>query len=45
MMATGATHETLEVGVDLAEPQPRAALGAGEVGYLITGVKDVGRRG
>jgi len=41
MMATGAAHETLEVGVISPEPQPRAGLGAGEVGYLITGVKDV----
>ncbi len=41
MMATGAAHETLELGVISPEPQPRAGLGAGEVGYLITGVKDV----
>jgi GTP-binding protein LepA len=41
MMSTGATHETLEVGVISPEPIPAEALGAGEVGYLITGVKDV----
>jgi GTP-binding protein LepA len=41
MMATGSVHETLEVGVISPEPQPRAGLSAGEVGYLITGVKDV----
>ncbi len=41
MMATGSAHETLEVGVISPEPQPRPGLGAGEVGYLITGVKDV----
>src|SRR6266545_3677438 len=41
MMATGAAHETLEVGVISPEPRPCAGLGAGEVGYLITGVKDV----
>jgi GTP-binding protein LepA len=41
MMATRAVHETLEVGVISPEPQPRAGLSAGEVGYLITGVKDV----
>ena len=35
------THETLEVGVISPEPQPSDGLGAGEVGYLITGVKDV----
>jgi GTP-binding protein LepA len=41
MMSTGATHETLEVGVISPEPTPSEALAAGEVGYLITGVKDV----
>jgi GTP-binding protein LepA len=41
MMSTGATHETLEVGVISPEPVPSEGLAAGEVGYLITGVKDV----
>ena len=41
MMSTGAAHETLEVGVISPEPTPSASLAAGEVGYLITGVKDV----
>jgi GTP-binding protein LepA len=41
MMSTGATHETLEVGVIAPEPTKAASLGVGEVGYLITGVKDV----
>uniref|UniRef100_UPI0026062CF4 translation elongation factor 4 n=1 Tax=Trebonia sp. TaxID=2767075 RepID=UPI0026062CF4 len=41
MMSTGATHETLEVGVISPEPIPAVGLAAGEVGYLITGVKDV----
>jgi GTP-binding protein LepA len=41
MMSTGATHETLEVGVISPEPSPSEGLAAGEVGYLITGVKDV----
>jgi GTP-binding protein LepA len=41
MMSTGAAHETLEVGVISPEPTPSEGLGAGEVGYLITGVKDV----
>jgi GTP-binding protein LepA len=41
MMSTGATHETLEVGVISPEPTPAEGLAAGEVGYLITGVKDV----
>jgi len=41
MMSTGAVHELLEVGVISPEPIPGPGLGAGEVGYLITGVKDV----
>ena len=41
MMSTGAAHDTLEVGVISPEPTPTDGLGAGEVGYLITGVKDV----
>ncbi|GLZ11056.1 elongation factor 4 [Actinomadura sp. NBRC 104425] len=41
MMSTGAAHETLEVGVISPEPKPVEGLGVGEVGYLITGVKDV----
>ncbi|MGH3390483.1 MAG: translation elongation factor 4 [Actinomadura sp.] len=41
MMSTGAAHDTLEVGVISPEPKPVGGLGAGEVGYLITGVKDV----
>ncbi|GAA3445238.1 translation elongation factor 4 [Planomonospora venezuelensis] len=42
MMSTTAAHETLEIGV--ISPEPKIAdrgLGVGEVGYLITGVKDV----
>ena len=41
MMSTKATHETLEVGVISPEPVKAGALGVGEVGYLITGVKEV----
>ena len=41
MMSTGAQHEMLEVGVISPDPVPSAAIAAGEVGYLITGVKDV----
>jgi len=41
MMSTGATHELLEMGVISPEPVPCEGLGVGEVGYLITGVKDV----
>ena len=41
MMSTGATHELLELGVISPEPVPSQGLSVGEVGYLITGVKDV----
>ena len=41
MMSTKATHEILEIGVSSPEPTPSKGLGIGEVGYLITGVKDV----
>jgi GTP-binding protein LepA len=41
MMSTKSAHETLEVGVISPEPVPTDGLAAGEVGYLITGVKDV----
>lgn len=41
MMSTGETHETLEVGVISPDPLASSAIGVGEVGYLITGVKDV----
>jgi GTP-binding protein LepA len=41
MMSTGAVHEMLEVGVISPEPTKTGDLGVGEVGYLITGVKDV----
>jgi len=41
MMSTKATHELLEIGVISPEMVPSNGLGVGEVGYLITGVKDV----
>ena len=41
MMSTLAQHELLEIGVSAPEPQPSKGLSVGEVGYLITGVKDV----
>ena len=41
MMSTGAVHEMLEVGVISPEPVKADHLGIGEVGYLITGVKEV----
>jgi GTP-binding protein LepA len=41
MMSTGATHELLEIGTNSPEMLGADGLGVGEVGYLITGVKDV----
>ena len=41
MMSTGTTHELLEIGASMPEPKATKGLGVGEVGYLITGVKDV----
>ncbi|MFF6912817.1 translation elongation factor 4 [Streptomyces sp. NPDC012466] len=41
MMSTNATHELLEIGTNSPEMLAADGLGVGEVGYLITGVKDV----
>ncbi|MDR6938926.1 GTP-binding protein LepA [Arcanobacterium hippocoleae] len=41
MMSTKQSHELLEIGVISPEPIPSEGIGVGEVGYLITGVKDV----
>ncbi|UGY91380.1 translation elongation factor 4 [Streptomyces gobiensis] len=41
MMSTNATHELLEIGTNSPEMTPADGLSVGEVGYLITGVKDV----
>ncbi|MGI6785237.1 MAG: translation elongation factor 4 [Gleimia sp.] len=41
MMSTGTDYEVLEIGVISPEPRATNGLAAGEVGYLITGVKDV----
>jgi len=42
-MATGERQEADEVGVLKPSAKPIPALGPGEVGYLITGVKDIDR--
>lgn len=42
-MSTQDTFEVLDVGVFVPEKKPTDALGVGEVGYIITGYKDVGR--
>ena len=41
MMSTSAEHDLLEIGVISPDPIPSKGLSVGEVGYLITGVKDV----
>ena len=41
-MQVGAVHDALEVGVRRPAPTPVPELGAGEVGYLIAGIKEVG---
>ena len=41
-MQAGTVHEAEEVGVRTPDPLPVAALGPGEVGYLVAGVKNVG---
>lgn len=41
MMATGAEYELQESGIYSPDAIPGKGLGVGEVGYLITGVKDV----
>lgn len=41
MMATGATARIAEVGVRRPHETPTAALSAGEVGYVVTGLKEV----
>ncbi|MEY2722500.1 MAG: elongation factor 4 [Actinobacteria bacterium] len=41
MVSTGVRHELLDIGVISPEPVSSQGIGVGEVGYLITGVKDV----
>ena len=41
MMATGSDYELQETGIYSPDAIPGDGLGVGEVGYLITGVKDV----
>jgi GTP-binding protein LepA len=43
LMATGITPDADEVGVLTPGAVPVAGLGPGEVGYLITGIKDIDR--
>jgi GTP-binding protein LepA len=41
LMASGARYEVGELGVFAPSMQPRPALGPGEVGYVIAGIKDI----
>ena len=41
-MQANATHDIEEIGVRTPDNEPVKELGAGEVGYLIAGIKDVG---
>src|SRR5690625_7705585 len=41
MMSTGEVHALQEIGVSSPEPHAVPGLGVGEVGYLITGAKNV----
>jgi GTP-binding protein LepA len=41
-MQAGSVHDVEEIGIRAPAPTPVAALGPGEVGYLIAGIKDVG---
>jgi len=43
LMATGENHDANEIGVLTPSAKPVANLGSGEVGYLITGVKEIDR--
>jgi GTP-binding protein LepA len=42
-MATNEVHEANEIGFLKPKAQPVASMGPGEVGYLITGVKEIDR--
>ena len=42
-MQAGTAHDADEIGVRTPDPEPTGALGPGEVGYLIAGIKDVGQ--
>ena len=42
-MATGEVHDANEIGLLTPKAQPVSTIGPGEVGYLITGVKEIDR--
>ncbi len=39
MMSTGLSYQALEIGILKMKPQERATISAGDVGYLIAGIK------
>ena len=39
-MATGKTYEADEIGVLRLNKDPKLILGAGDVGYIISGIKE-----
>ena len=41
LMSTGETHQVEQLGVFTPKRKPRDGLGAGEVGFLVAGIKDV----
>ena len=41
MMASKATYEVLEVGVNTPKPVKKEVLGPGDVGYMIASIKDI----
>jgi len=41
LMSTGAEHSCEQLGVFTPKAQPRDALGAGEVGFVVAGVRDL----
>jgi GTP-binding protein LepA len=41
LLATQAKFQSIEVGVYKPQPQARTTLSAGEVGYIVTGLKDI----
>jgi GTP-binding protein LepA len=42
MIATGAEHDVEEVGFLTPDQNPTGAIGPGEVGYLMSGIKEIG---
>ena len=42
MMSHGKEFEVLKLGIMCLRPMPREVLGAGEVGYIIANIKDIG---